>query len=678
MFRMNWAKITFPIVTLLAGLAVMRANAASFDNPIVPRLTIPSEQNGPLRPITIRDVASVRVIDSLSVSPDGKSYAIFVHQADEKSNTYLTAWLVGSSSGGALKFVGDGGGLQTDGSAGELRGEKAQWSRDGQWIAYLKLAHGETQLWRSKSDGSRQEQITHNEANVLDFTWNRDGGSLFYTVDSLTKAQKAARNSTNERDGYRYNEDLWQFTDLLLPALRRDAPSGSTVWIVSAEGMSERKGTATEAANYVQLKGTETAIGPNDGAIAKYHGATVVLLENAVGGPTTLAVTNPGDVIVRCRGAACSGTIKRIWWSDDGRIVYFWKGEGLGNDTQAIYKWVPRAQSVELVLRSYDRFRDCQGLSPDRVACVIDGPTSPSHLISVNLGTGAVGALANVNPEYANISLGKAERIEWDTPHFAWNEPGGQLAGLYPKRAFGYILLPPNFDPSKKYPAIIEPYIAHGFNSSFGSEHALQAYAAEGFVVLNMNFPEPLDMVNRLGGGAMTKLYDPSLGYPHLTMLMESTVAGLDEALRRGFIDPTRIGIGGVSHGTFVPLYLIQKHNKIAAVSISSMTWTAFQYYWPTRLELDGLKKLFGKMTYDDSWAKKPDLPGGAEFWVGIDLADHVDDVEAPILMNVSAEETYSLVRLIRNLEDAHRSGYFRCARGRYMVSYREKVLCGG
>jgi dipeptidyl aminopeptidase/acylaminoacyl peptidase len=256
--------------------------------------------------------------------------------------------------------------------------------------------------------------------------------------------------------------------------------------------------------------------------------------------------------------------------------------------------------------------------------------------------------IADINPEFRNLRLGKVERFEWDTPTFAWTEKG-PLAGLYPKRTYGYVYYPPDFDPSKKYPVFVDPYVAVGFHT-LGAEHPLHVYASNGFVVLRTAFPFWIDLNGR--GVTHKQLYSAELGFPHLTMLMESTAKGIDAAATRGFIDTKRIGIGGVSHGSFVPLYMMQKHDRIAAISISSPSWGPIQYYGGTRKARDMIRRL-GQRD-DDNWIPKPGAAAVA-FWKHIDIAEHVDKIEAPILMNLVAQETYASTPFIRALADADR-----------------------
>lgn len=633
------------------------------------RLTIPDVEDAAKRIITIDDVMAIRNIDTVSVSPDGRRFAIFVRQGDPLTNQYRTGWFVGSTPGEGLTYVGAGGhvgpGVHQNGQeSGDIVGSESQWSPDGQWIAYAFERDGEVQLWRSRVDGSAQEQITHNAADVREFSWSDDGRALYFTV-GISRAKRRAAQDVKARGGYQYDEDLNTFADFMQSQMRSSLETGSSLWVVTLDDRNEQLGSEQQRAAFNrdrarQIGGSETAAGFYDDAVVppvmRADGASAWLVRSNPFSRilrVTASLSSDGSNPVTCTAEECSGVIKKLWWSEDGQYVFFWRTEGINDSAQGLYAWSPSTTKTSRIVRLLDDDLDlCTRAQGDRLICVRETPTRPPHLVSINLQTGSLTVLADVNPEFHNIGLGRVELFEWDTPKLAWNEVSGQLAGLYPKRAYGYILYPLDFDPAKKYPVFIDPYIAHGFRA-LGNEHALHVYAANGFVVLRTAFPLATDVLARLGKSAISQLYSAELDFPHLTMLMESTVRGLDVVSARGFIDEHRVGIGGVSHGTFVPLFMLQKHDRIAAISISSPNWGAFQYYLPTRKLREAIAASFGSAGYED-WVVKPEGKG-REFWSRIDIADHTDAIEAPILMHLADRETVALLRLIRNLEDGRK-----------------------
>jgi dipeptidyl aminopeptidase/acylaminoacyl peptidase len=253
------------------------------------------------------------------------------------------------------------------------------------------------------------------------------------------------------------------------------------------------------------------------------------------------------------------------------------------------------------------------------------------------LATGVVDILADLNPEFRNLRLGKVERFEWDAA-----EDIHKIG--YPRRLFGYIIYPPDFDPARKYPVFIAPYGAPGFRrGDVGDEHPLFVYAANGIVVLSTQFPVALGTAESTMPSKLSDLYSAKNDFPHLTMLAESTFRALDAVSARGFLDLTRVGIGGLSHGSFVPLYMAQKYDRLAALSIAGPGWSQREYYSSTRT---GRTLLPGAS----------DWPESADFWSKIDIADHVEAIEAPLLVNYPDREFFHDWRLPRRMENAGRA----------------------
>lgn len=641
------------VATLFAG--------TSGAGEVRPPLAIPTVAKTAPRPITTDDMAALRRIDSMSLSPDRSRYVISVRQGDPVANDYRLGWFVGSTSGGALAYIAEGGearlaqdvaGVRIGGS---LERHVARWSPNGQWLAYPSMRNGELHLWRAKSDGSLQEQLTHNAAAVREFAWSEDGQSLYFAVGT-PRAELRALDQAKELSGYQYDEDLKFSGDLLLPPHQRVLDKDRSVWVVTLTDRQERVASEAENEAFKLAKarnaggvGARLAIrAPQDAifAVERGDGAIAWLARGddfsfRVNATISAAAPNP----VSCVAPECSGFIEKIWWR--GKDVLFFRRQGSGAGEVGIYTWSPTRGAVSTVLHTVDDFLWYCDQAIDQLVCVRQTKARPAHVVAIDLRSGKIRELADVNPEFRNIRLGKVERFEWDTPRFAWHEPGQPLAGAYSERTYGYILYPPDFDPKKKYPVFIEPYTPVGFDSGTNYELPLHVFAASGIVVLNTQFPSRVD-----GNPARRRpdfgrlIYSPELDFPHLTMYMESTRRALDVVASHGFIDERRVGIGGVSHGSFVPLYMMLKHDRLAAVSISSPGWGQWEYYQPTR---SGKKTVVAAY---DSLMVKPE-GAGLDFWKRIDLADNIDTIEAPILIQASANEMSGQIRLMKHMAEA-------------------------
>lgn len=647
---------TIRIVAVAAALIATAATAKPQQSVIIPDVPAATP-----RLITADDFATVRRIEILSVSPDKNRFAVLVRQGDPASNEYRRGWFIGRVQDGALTFAGDGGAAlparQPGGGvpAGSLDRPLVRWSPDGRAIAYTRLKDGAIQLWRSGVDG-RSQQLTHNAADVRQLEWSDDSRSLYFVVGE-TRAEQREREIARERAGYRYDEDFGGITDLTLPQMQIPLPlPATTVWTVTARGSGERLANDAECAAYERAKGRAD---PTQSAAvgAAARGEIVIQTVNDKGARAwlTRSKDDPSSLLINvslsgsdadareCAAQECSGLIEKIWWLGDTLLV--WRREGMRVSGSGIYAWTAATGAVTTVLRvSDDWLTQCDLDAQQRLLCLRAKATMPDHVVSIDVPAGNVRVLADVNPEFRNIRLGKVERFEWDTPKFAWSEPGQPLHGYFAERAFGYIYYPPDFDSSRKYPVYINPYDANGFENGTTQETPSNLLAAHGMVVLNTGFPRAVRANFAPSLDARKLMYSPELDFPHLSMFGESTLRALDSVIARGFIDERRVGIGGVSNGAFVPLFIVQRHDRFAAVSIASSIWTQLDYYMTTRkLRRNGEPV---------PWQVKPE-GAGMKVWRGVDLADNVETIEAPILMQLPLAETPRMWRLIRHMDDA-------------------------
>jgi dipeptidyl aminopeptidase/acylaminoacyl peptidase len=139
------------------------------------------------------------------------------------------------------------------------------------------------------------------------------------------------------------------------------------------------------------------------------------------------------------------------------------------------------------------------------------------------------------------------------------------------RKIHGLIQKPPKFDSSKKYPFILEihggPHSAYGFNFT----HEFQWMAAKGYVVLYTN-PRGSTSYGQDFGNIIQYNY-PGDDYKDL-------MAGVDEILKRGYIDETRLGVTGGSGGGVLTNWTVGHTNRFkAAVSQRSIAdWAGFWY----------------------------------------------------------------------------------------------------
>jgi dipeptidyl aminopeptidase/acylaminoacyl peptidase len=120
----------------------------------------------------------------------------------------------------------------------------------------------------------------------------------------------------------------------------------------------------------------------------------------------------------------------------------------------------------------------------------------------------------------------------------------------------GWILKPPDFDPSKKYPLILE--IHGGPHSAYGNTytHEFQWMAANGYVVLFTN-PRGSTTYGQDFGNIIQYHY-PGDDYKDL-------MAGVDAVLKKGYVDANRLGVTGGSGGGLLTNWTITQTQRFKA-----------------------------------------------------------------------------------------------------------------
>ena len=646
----------------MALTAACFAGAPAKAQPAAAVIEIPPIAESPRRRITTDDLARIRDIASLSVDPDGERFAILVRQASPETNSFRTGWFVGTVGETKLTYVADGGEARQLVSAsgrtsGDFGGSVARWSADGQWIAFTVKRDGEVQLWRARVDGGDASQVSHNPGDVRDFIWTEDGRRLLFTADT-SRAERAATREARDREGYRLQEFPYMAMAIHSSGMPVPLSPNPALFSVQADGSDERPATPEERAAFERSRsarfsrtpgGTELVPANLSGAVrpplVRPDGAIAWLAkvdESQMGQLPVVrlraSLTGRQEDEILCSAPECEGQYFAFsWWSPDGSEVLFIRTVGEARGDFSLFGWNPRTNAVRLI-RSFadEAVQECH-LATLRLICLRQQKLVPNHVAAVDIASGAVTVLADVNPEFRNFDLGRVERIEWETPDL----PGAD----YARRSRGYLVYPPDYDPARRYPLYVAPYSAWGLiRGDAGDEHPLLVYAANDIVVLNSQFPMSWSMLAECADFACTmpRAYDPDQGYPHISTYAASTFAAIDAAAERANIDLSRVGIGGVSHGAFVPVYMVQLRDRLAALSVAGGSWSQEEYYSGPLPEPTAPPR-------DPSafWPKDPD------FWSAIDLSHHLDTVEAPMLFHFADSEVSSSYRLMRDLADA-------------------------
>jgi dipeptidyl aminopeptidase/acylaminoacyl peptidase len=566
--------------------------------------------------------------------------------------------------------------MNADGSRNRflVKGSSARWSPDGTRIAYF--ADGEpkgTQLFVRWMDAEgATSQVTRVSETPANLSWSPDGRSLAFTLlvksetpwkISMPMPPEGAKWTPAPRvvDRLHYRRDRTGFVE-----------QGTTqIFLVPADGGTPRQLTTGDfatselggfgAPNYDWTPDGRTIV--FDGlrepdADYRYRESYLYAVDVQSGvikqivskkGGWTGPVVSPDGRSVAFTGhdyGTFSYRADEIWtvgidgsgmralttydrdpgavrWSPDGSGVFFALAE---QGTSNVYFAGLRGGNRKVT--DGDQMLSLASLARDFTGVGIrTDATNPPDVARFSLKAGArspVTRLTSVNADVLDrMRLGSTETV-W------YASTGGA-------RVQGWIIKPPGFDRSKKYPLIMEIHGGpHGmYNGAFS--YQLQNFAADGFVVLITN-PRGSTGYGSSFGNAIERAY-PSVDYDDL-------MAGVDTVVGRGYIDTQRMYVGGCSGGGVLSSWVIGHTTRFAAAAVRCPVINWMSMAGETDVPL------FTYGFFDAPFWEKP------EQWIKQSSLSYVGNVKTPTLLMTGeldlrtpipqTEEYYSALKMLK------------------------------
>jgi dipeptidyl aminopeptidase/acylaminoacyl peptidase len=211
-------------------------------------------------------------------------------------------------------------------------------------------------------------------------------------------------------------------------------------------------------------------------------------------------------------------------------------------------------------------------------------------------------------PLFSQLKLSIPEQISW--------------ASFDGKRIEGWLLHPPDFDRTKKYPFILQ--IHGGPHSAYGNTftHEFQLMAARGYVVL---FPNPRGSSNYgQEFGNIIQYHYPGDDYKDL-------MAGVDTVLKRGYIDEKRLGVTGGSGGGLLTNWTVTQTDRFAA-AVSQRSIADWSGFWFTADFTLFTPMWFRKAPWEDpqDFIARSPITHVAKVKTPLMLVDGDDDLRTP------------------------------------------------
>jgi dipeptidyl aminopeptidase/acylaminoacyl peptidase len=180
------------------------------------------------------------------------------------------------------------------------------------------------------------------------------------------------------------------------------------------------------------------------------------------------------------------------------------------------------------------------------------------------------------------------------------------------KKIEGWIQKPPDFDPAKKYPLILNihggPHAAYGYVF----DHEFQWMAAKGYVVL---YPNPR------GSTSYGQVFGNIIQYHYPGDDYKDLMIGVDEVLKRGYVDARKLGVTGGSGGGLLTNWVIGHTDRFAA-AVSQRDIASWADWWYSA----------DFTLYQASWFKAPPFDDPQDY-VNRSPITYIKNVHTPLML---------------------------------------------
>lgn len=238
------------------------------------------------------------------------------------------------------------------------------------------------------------------------------------------------------------------------------------------------------------------------------------------------------------------GTVESFLWAPDGKNIYF---QAPVNGTQQLFKVnYPGRTKIGIVVEQLtDGDFDVSGLVGFSGNSIIVTRTDMNHaadLWSYDLKKKTWKQLTQINQAtYANLAMSKTER------RYVTTTDG--------KKMLVWVVLPPNFDPKKKYPTLL--YCQGGPQSALTQFYSFrwnfQLMAANGYIVV---------APNRRGMPGHGVEWNEQISKDWGGQVMKDYLSAIDEVAKENYVDKSRLGCVGASYGGYSVFYLAGIHEN--------------------------------------------------------------------------------------------------------------------
>ncbi len=568
------------------------ALAAALTAFVAPRLVAQQAADG--NRFTLRDIFELEWAADPEISPDGSRIVFERSSFDIMHDRAVSDLWIVNADGSNLRAL-----LPPDRHA-----ESPRWSPDGGRLAYVARADDEGgEIFVRWMDTGQEAKLTHVDETPDGLAWSPDGKWIAFTM-FVPEHEKPLVELPAKPKGADWGPPI-QFIDQVqyrmngAGYLRR---GHRHIFVVPADGGTPRQltdGPYTDGAPEWMPDGKTIVFSANRHADAEYatnnseiytvsvSDGTVKALTDRVGPDRDPAVSPDGSrvaytgyddhyqgyqlshlYVMNADGGGShvvampdfDRSIEGIRWAHDGKGIFFQYDDR--GDTKIAY--VTLAGKLTTLTGGVGGLDLGRPYTAGQFSLADNGRyaftlTAPDHPADVGVGQAGKPSqrLTRLNDDlFGPETLGKVEEIDFPS-------------SFDHQQIQGWVITPPGFDPSQKYPLVLEihggPYLNYG--ARFGAE--LQLYAAAGYVVVYIN-PRGSTGYGEKFGNAI------HLDYPDHDF--DDLMSGVDAVIAKGYVDTTNLFVTGGSGGGVLTAWIVGHTHRFRAAVVAKpvINWYSF------------------------------------------------------------------------------------------------------